>query len=83
MKLMSMIQKASPSFVDRQTYVWWRATFTDAATPDMQITIEFMAPKEGADQDELKRAAVSKFNEMLEAKSIKIKFIEPVETYES
>ena len=53
MKLMSMIQKASPSFVDRQTYIWWRATFTDAGTPDMQITIEFMAPKKGASQDEL------------------------------
>ena len=83
MKLMSMIQKASPSFVDRQTYVWWRATFTDAATPDMQITIEFMAPKKGASQDELERSAISKLNDMIQDKAIKIKFIEPVETYES
>jgi hypothetical protein len=60
--------------------VWWRATFKDAATPDMQITIEFLAPEERTTDKQLKTLAVRKLEQMIYNKSIKIKDIEPVET---
>lgn len=68
------------TWMDRQSYVWWRATFFDAATPDMQMTIEFMAPKAGSSTEDLQRYASRRFRDMLEQKTIKIKDIEPVET---
>ena len=52
----------------------------DAATPDMQITIEFLAPKERTTDTQLQTLAVRKLEQMIYNKSIKIKDIEPVET---
>ena len=52
----------------------------DAATPDMQITIEFLAPKERTTDTQLRTLAVRKLEQMIYNKSIKIKDIEPVET---
>ena len=65
---------------DTWEQVWWRATLMDAATPDMQITIEFLAPKERATDTQLQTLAVRKLEQMIYNKSIKIKDIEPVET---
>ena len=60
--------------------VWWRATFVDAATPDMQITIEFLAPEERTTDTQLQTLAIRKLKQMIYNKTIKIKDIEPVET---
>jgi len=65
---------------DTWEQVWWRATFMDAATPDMQITIEFLAPKERTTDTQLQTLAVRKLEQMIYNKSIKIKNIEPIET---
>lgn len=68
--------------IEKDTWeqVYWRATFMDAATPDMQITIEFLAPKERVTDTQLQTLAVRKLEQMIYNKSIKIKDIEPVET---
>ena len=65
---------------DTWEQVWWRATFMDAATSDMQITIEFLAPKERTTDTQLQTLAVRKLEQMIYNKSIKIKDIEPIET---
>ena len=61
-------------------YKYFRATFADAAVPDMQITIEFKAPHPVDEEIDYSEIAVDSFKALVREGHIKIRNIEPIET---
>ena len=61
-------------------YKYFRATFVDAATPDMQLTIEFEAPYPVDEEINYSEIAVDSFKALVREGHIKIRNIEPIET---
>ena len=58
---------------------YFRATFQDAAYPDMQITIEFEAPYPLDEEIDYSELASRAFHEKVVMGHIKIRDIEPTE----
>jgi len=62
------------------SHKYFRATFVDAAVPDMQITIEFEAPYPVDEGINYSKIAVDSFKALVREGHIKIRNIEPIET---
>ena len=59
--------------------IYFRATFTDAAYPDMQITIEFEAPYPLDESIDYSEIALRSFEKKVAVGHIRIRDLEPVE----
>ena len=59
---------------------YFRATFMDAACPDMQLTIEFEAPYPRKKEMDYRQLALRSFERKIKLGHIKIRDIEPVES---
>jgi len=58
---------------------YFRATFVDAASTDMQITIEFEAPFPITEEIDYSQIAIDSFTALIKEGHIKIRDIEPIE----
>jgi len=58
---------------------YFRATFQDAAYPDMQITVEFEARYPMDEQIDYSKIAIDSFTALVREGHIKIRDIEPIE----